>query len=187
MKYLTKPQLDLYLRHLACHRAHSYPLLIELIARSGCRTHECVQLTSASIDLHQSTIAIKACKGSDDRSVPIDRAFLTVLAETLRHYTSVSSMFDTMSIASLKRKLRDAHARSLLACFGPGGPTCSLHGLRASFAMSMYLGLDYDVLLVKQLLGHRNINSTMYYVHAVNMDSRKADILRVMRPAKTKP
>jgi integrase len=92
---------------------------------------------------------------------------------------SVLGVFSQNSAASFKRRLREQWDIIRLECFGILGPKCTLHGLRATFAMSQYQALDCDILLVKQLLGHKSINSTMHYVHAVNLDEMQKRILSV--------
>ena len=171
MNYLNQNQLTKLLEFLESKRNEDpWCCAIELLVHSGMRTQELAILSSDKIDLIQGRIKVKAVKGSNDRQVPIDLELLKSFMESRRHYAHIE-------VDSFKRMLRERWDKVKLECFGFNAPKVSLHGLRATFAMSQYAALNNDVLMVKQLLGHKSILSTMHYVEACQLEQKEEMIL----------
>lgn len=183
MQHLTPTHLNQWLEFLTHKRLDPWALSLEVLTRSGARSHELALVKLDDIDLDRRTLKLTGAKGSNTRTVPIDKGCLTALWANLKRDDSVLAMLNKADVECLKRDLRREFQRSLAECFGIPTPKVKLHGLRASFAMTMYSGLECDILLVKQLLGHKQIASTMHYVHAVNLEEQKPNILRAFTRA----
>lgn len=151
---------------------HDHPLapLIELIAKSGMRSEELLRFSAEHVDDRAGFLFIKAAKGSNDRRVPIAKKY----AKELK-----SKVLPSMHGPSLKRALRRAWESIRLDTLGHGFGDVTLHSLRASYAIAVY-GHTVDVLLVQELLGHRNINSTMYYVKLHRATAARGDVLKAI-------
>jgi integrase len=144
--------------------------IIELLARTGMRSHELLSHRPEHIDLQSGMIFIRAAKGSRDRWVPAPRRYLRALIE---------KRLPEMKPESLKAELRRQWAKLRLEILGIGYDKVSLHSLRASFAVAIYKN-SKDILLTQELLGHKAISSTMHYAKIVQSHERRGDILKAL-------
>lgn len=183
MKTLNQDQLTKYLNHVAHNRSDPWALFIELLIRSGMRSHELTMIRAEHIDLNRCMLHITAAKGSLNREVPIDKACLEALLNRLKDADSLQLSVG-LGVESFKRTLRFKHAKMLIECFGPNSVRCGLHGLRAGFAMAVYSSIENDILLVKKLLGHKKLASTNHYVEAVNVEQNKTKIMKIFNKRK---
>ena len=140
------------------------------------RGEELTKAKLCDLDLSRSTIKIRAAKGSNDREVPIKKPCLERLFTEL----SKGPLYGTDKPASLKARLRVELKRALVNSIGIGFSGLSLHSLRASFAIQMYNKMGHDILLVKELLGHKSIDSTMHYVNVSRLNDNKTKILKAI-------
>jgi len=177
-KHLDKEDVKKILDGLKAMRADPYALILELILRSGCRTQEVLPVSAKDIDLNKGLLFIHAAKGSNSHQVPVDVEFLTHLKAFIGQKT-LKEMFPQMNEQSLKRVLRRKWPVWRFRLIGQGFDNVSLHGLRASFAILIYKNTG-DIMLVQELLGHKNLNSTAHYVRLVQAESRKDEILKAI-------
>lgn len=148
-------------------------ILLELLLRTGIRTHEIrTVIVYSAQDGHY--VLVKACKGSEDHHVPINDDFALRLG---MHFKSALERYQGASHESFKRILRMKwdEFKSRHPVFKP----YSLHSLRGGFALTVYKH-ERDPLLVQQLLGHRAITSTMAYLRQARIDQAKTSILRAV-------
>lgn len=183
-KHLPTDELDAIIAHLTVSRADPWALACEVLVRSGARTHELCQLTANSVDAKRGTLFITGAKGSNDRAVPVDADCLLAFEQAL--------LFKIMPwqearLDTVKRNLRKYWAKLRIALLGPSFGNCSLHGLRASFAVRVYLDVGHDVLLIRELLGHRSIDSTMQYVRLTQAESKAPEILQAFKRKRARP
>lgn len=172
MKHLNPDQYHKLLKALPAYRAtNPFALLIELIARSGMRTHEILAFQpQRDINISQGLLTVHGCKGSNTRKVPVPKFFLKDL-----HGIDPS----TIKPSTLKRRLRHEWTILRQQIFGFGAQGVSMHGLRASFAVAIYKATK-DIMLVKDLLGHKSLSSTAYYINLVELDERRSEILTAL-------
>lgn len=177
-RHLTTENLDTVLKALSLDRSNPWALSCELLIRSGMRSHELASVQLKDLDLDRSMLSIHAAKGSNDRRVPVDKGCLLALAQSLQ----LKEMpWQNYLVPTFKRLLRDQWTKLRIQLLGPGHDHCSLHGLRASFAVRLYQNLGHDVVLVQELLGHRSIDNTMKYVRLVQAEDRKPEILKAFK------
>jgi len=172
---LTRQEVIALLRHIRLRR---YRTPIKLIYCCGLRLSECLNLTVHDIDGDGGKLWVRGGKGGKDRMVPIAAAMVEdlrrywafhrnrlllfpnagrgpcrpeQLAERMRRATA------PIPVSSLQRLILVARAQLSL-------PQASLHTLRHSVATHL-VEAGASIHTVKDLLGHRNIQTTMIYLH----------------------
>ena len=172
---LTREEVKRLLRHIRLRR---YRTPVKLIYCCGLRLSECLSLTIHDIKADEGKLWIRGGKGGKDRMVPI----ATDMIEDLRTYWRVhrhplllfpnvgrgpctddrvpARMHDAtspMPISSLQRLIVVARKELGIA-------KVSIHTLRHSFATHL-VEAGASIHTVKDLLGHKNIQTTMIYLH----------------------
>ncbi len=178
--HLTKSELKDLIKYLKANRQVQLTFLIEAIARLGCRTIELTKLEASDVDTNRGFVLVHGAKGSKDRVVPVDKVFASCLKTRLELEggSPQATTGHQDRITTFVRALRRHWDEVRLACFGIGFKTVTLHGLRASFALAVYEDAQ-DVLEVKALLGHKQINSTMAYVEYSKAQERAPAIRKL--------
>jgi integrase len=157
-------------------------LVFEALLRTGMRTCELLKLTPQRINRETRYIKVLAAKGSTNHDVPVDGEFLDRLLAHLRRYgTMLGHRSGDTSHECQKVYLRRlwSQRRVTLGTDPAEFSEYSLHSLRSGFALLVYDSTK-DVLLTKQLLGHKSITSTMHYVEAARISQNKDAILKAV-------
>jgi len=175
-RHLDPELFDRVLDGLVAKRhTNAWALIIELVARTGMRSVELVGFDpKAHIDVSKGLIHIKAAKGSLDHSVPVDPEFAQVVRD------SFVLPGKSTNPETVKAAMRHQWARLRVQIIGAGHGQCSLHGLRASYAVAVYRRVGKDVLLVKELLGHKYLTSTTAYLRIMQAEDKRGEILRAI-------
>ena len=185
---LTRAQVHDLLVHIRLRR---YRIPLKLIYCCGLRLSECLLLTVHDILGNENKLWIRDSKGHKDRMVPLP----TPMVEDLRRYWAfhrnplllfpnagrgyhhsdalrarMHASTDPMPISSLQRLMLVARKELNL-------PDVSVHTLRHSFATHMLEG-GANLHTIQSLLGHRQINTTMVYLHLTHQSDSNA--LRLM-------
>ncbi len=185
---LTREQVRDLLFHVRLRR---YRIPLKLIYCCGLRVSECLSLTIYDIPRNENKLIIRNGKGHKDRMVPLPQSML----EDLRAYwefhrnpllifpnagrgdnladllkARMQTAVNPMPVNSLQRLM--VIARDELNLRG-----AHLHTLRHSFATHMLEG-GASLHTIQALLGHKNINTTMVYLHLTHQAS--SDALRLM-------
>ena len=185
---LTRRQVHALLRHIRLRR---YRTPLKLIYCCGLRLHECLRLTIHDIAGRENKLFIRDSKGHRDRVLPLP----TSLYHELRHYWSfhrhrllifpnvgrgdnnpkalaarMHKATSPMPCSSLQRLIILARKQLNL-------PAASLHSLRHSFATHL-LEAGAHLHTIQKLLGHKQITTTMIYLHLTHQSSQ--DALRLM-------
>jgi site-specific recombinase XerD len=185
---LTRAQVHDLLVHIRLRR---YRIPLKLIYCCGLRLSECLSLTVDDIPRNENKLWIRDSKGHKDRMVPLP----TPMVEDLRRYWAfhrnplllfpnagrgnfhsdslrerMHAATDPMPISSLQRLMIVARKELNL-------PDASIHTLRHSFATHM-LENGASLHTIQSLLGHRQINTTMVYLHMTHQSG--GDALRLM-------
>lgn len=154
--------------------SHPWAIVMELIARTGMRSAELLLFSPLrDIDQKRSTVRVHAVKGSLDRTIPIPDDLAQALLSSWGLPTKASN-------ANLTRTMRCQWEILRVMVLGVGYGHCSLHGLRASFAVSVYKRVGQDITLVQELLGHKDLSSTGAYLRLMQAEDRQADILKAI-------
>jgi len=145
--------------------------LFELIYSSGLRVSEAAALRVADIDFERRLMVVRG-KFDRDRMVPVSEVARDFLVRFLgdKIHRSEAWVFEGFRGPTKGGHLRSTSVserfRDLLREFGMEKPGISTHSIRHSTATHL-LENGASVRHVQELLGHRNIQSTVRYTHVM--------------------
>jgi integrase/recombinase XerD len=179
-------------RALLCHiRLRRYRTPIKLIYCCGLRLSECRALTIHDILGDENKLWVRDSKGRCDRMVPVSTAMVEDLRAYWRFHQNPLLMFpragrggpnpeklaqrmgqtdEPMPYSSLQQLMLKARKQLNL-------PHASIHTLRHSFATHL-VEAGASLHTVQALLGHKQISSTMVYLHLTHRSEQ--DSLRLV-------
>jgi integrase/recombinase XerD len=164
-------------------RSHTYRTLIGLLASTGMRVGEAIDLDHTDLDSKEGILTVRNGKFDKSREVPLHPSTLDALREYACHrdrrFPHPQSSAFLLSLASTRLFYKNVHPTFLrlvewagLAKRQPRRPR--IHDLRHSFAVhtladAYHAGLDVErqVPLLSTYLGHVNPSSTYWYLSAV--------------------
>jgi len=140
---------------------------------SGLRLLECLTLRIKDVDLGRSEILVRRGKGQKDRVTMVPEAARALLRDHLervraRHEADLATgevRRHHLHPSAVQRAMALAVRRSGIA------KRASCHTLRHSFATHL-LEAGYDIRTVQELLGHRDVSTTMIYTHVLLQGGR---------------
>ena len=172
-------------------RLRRYRTPIKLIYVCGLRLSECLALTIHDINGPENKLFILNSKGHQDRVLPLPTCLWHELQRYWKFHRHPLLLFPNagrgehtpqalaqrmgqatmpMPCASLQRLIQVARKQLNL-------PDATLHSLRHSFATHL-LEAGAHLHTIQKLLGHKQITSTMIYLHLTHQTTR--DALRLM-------
>jgi site-specific recombinase XerD len=172
---------------LAWIRRRRYRTPLKLIYGCGLRLSECLGLTIHDILGSENQLFIRHGKGHRDRVVPLP----TTLYHELRRYWAFHRhpllIFPNVGRGANHPQALAARMRAatgpmpcsslqrlvILARQALNLPAASVHSLRHSFATHL-LEAGAHLHTIQQLLGHRQITTTMVYLHLTHQSTRDA-------------
>lgn len=172
---LTREEVVLLLRHIRLRR---YRTPIKLIYCAGLRLSECLNLTVHDIQGNDGKLIIRNGKGGKDRMVPLSVEMLQDLRAYWSFHRHPLLIFPNVGrgqcrTEDLARRMREATAPIpvsslqrliVVARKELDLPNATVHTLRHSFATHL-VEAGASLHTVQALLGHKNINTTMVYLH----------------------
>lgn len=184
---LTREQVA---RLLGAIRLRRYRTPVKLIYCAGLRLSECLSLTVHDIQGREGKLMVRGGKGGKDRMVPL----APEMVEDLRRYwdfhrhpvllfpnagrgpcsadklaARMRRATDPMPVGSLQRLV-------VLARKEIGVPDATVHTLRHSFATHL-LEAGASLHTVQALLGHKQIATTMVYLHVTHRSEQNSRAL----------
>lgn len=138
--------------------------LFSLIYSGGLRVGEVCRLKISDIDKDRMQIRIVKSKGNHDRYVPLSSAILGGLDKYLRSSLPVTYLFngktkgEPLGHSAVQQSFRLALQKANI------NKDACVHTLRHTFATHL-LEDGVDIVTIKELLGHVNIQTTMMYLH----------------------
>lgn len=146
----------------ACDNAR-YRTLLTVCYGGGLRLSEVLALRVKDIDGERRLLRITQGKGAKDRLVPLSPTLLEALRDYWRLYRPAEWLFAGSSGAplaptSLQKAFTNAKRRAGVTTVG------GIHGLRHAYATHQLAG-GLSVERLQRLMGHRNIQTTLRYVH----------------------
>jgi site-specific recombinase XerD len=157
------------LKHLFCAPQRlKQRVLFALIYSAGLRVGEVCNLKISDIDSDRMTIRVIKSKGKDDRYVPLSDYILKGLRKYVKSSMPANYLFNgKVKGQPLGRSAVQQSFRLAVKAAGIKKPV-SVHSLRHSYATHL-LEQGVDIVTIKELLGHSNIETTMMYLHVARV------------------
>ncbi len=132
---------------------------------SGLRVSEVLSLKVSDIDSKNMQIHVRSGKGDKDRYTLLSQKTLLFLRQYFKVYRPNDWLFYSARDKSRQLTTRTAQKvfKDSLAKTGVIKPV-TFHSLRTSFATHLLIQ-GTDLFTIKTLLGHKNIQTTMVYLH----------------------
>ncbi len=162
----TREEMELFI----AHSGKKYALIYSILRDTGIRPVELSNLTLKDIDLEKGLINVYTAKHGIPRMVKVRNQTLAMLKDYIQSnsFRDGDKLFPPSDkISNTFCRLRYDLARKLQ---NPKLKGIRLYDFRHYYATTLYHETK-DLLLVKEMLGHRNINNTMIYTHLVKLDS----------------
>jgi site-specific recombinase XerD len=172
---------------LALIRLRRYRTPIKLIYACGLRLSECLALTIHDIGGAENKLFIRNSKGHQDRVVPLPtclyhelkrywlfhRHRLLIFPNAGRGDNDRQALAQRMSQATQPMPCSSLQRVLILARKQLNIPAATLHSLRHSFATHL-LEAGAHLHTIQKLLGHKQITTTMIYLHLTHQSTRDA-------------
>jgi site-specific recombinase XerD len=185
---LTRRQVHDLLSHIRLRR---YRTPLKLIYACGLRLSECLALTIHDILGPENKLLIRDSKGHRDRVLPLPTSMYHELRDYWRFHRHPLLIFPNVGRGdnhpqAVARRMQQATSPMpccslqrliILARQQLNLPAASLHSLRHSFATHL-LEAGAHLHTIQKLLGHKQITTTMIYLHLTHQSSQ--DALRLM-------
>ncbi len=143
--------------------------IIALAYACGLRVSEVVSLKISNIDGQRNMLFIERGKGKKDRVISLSPHILFMLRDYYRTYKPKFYLFEGqyenehLSHRSIQAVMQRAKKKAGINQAG------GMHMLRHSFATHL-LDKGIDVVFIQKLLGHKDIKTTLKYLHVTNKD-----------------
>lgn len=160
-------------------RTRDYAILT-LFLNCGMRVSELAGINLNDVDSGLQSLRVTG-KGSKERVVYLNDACRAALSEYLlernsNKYSSVQerALFLSRLNQRISVKTVQAMVYKYLKLAGLDGKHYSVHKLRHTAATLMYQSGHVDVRVLKEILGHEQLNTTQIYTHVSNVEMEKA-------------
>jgi integrase len=179
MQYLEPPELD---RFIAAVKAGGDPMhlaIFEVAFHRGLRASEVGLLKIEDVDVRRETINVHRLKGGDGGKYECtDRELLALRAWLAVRGFKPGPVFPSKLGRPISRQRLDEITRNYARLANLPRGKRHFHCFRHTCAV-MLLDNGADVADVKDMLGHRNIMSTMKYVRITNR--RRTDLAKRLK------
>jgi integrase len=153
------------------HASKKYVIIYKIAMECGLRPVEIGNLTLNDIDLEKGLISVCSAKHGNPRVLKLKSETHALLIEHVKrkNFALKEKIFPSGAVisntyerlkASISKKLNDPELKKI-----------RLYDLRHYYATMLYYKTK-DILLVKEKLGHKNINNTLVYTHLVNFNDK---------------
>jgi integrase len=154
--------------------SRKYATIFRILEETGIESRELATTKRTDIDAEQGIINVQGCKGHNSRSIKLKPATADMLRAYLHTYTEEKPFPDSIIMGEQWRKIRNRLATKLNE---PQLKTIPLHNLRHHYATMLY-DKTKDIVLVMQKLGHKKINTTMFYTQLVTFSEEEEYTVR---------
>jgi integrase len=162
-KIPTKEQL----LKIISNSSRKYATIFKILLETGIMPYELSRIKLEDIDIEKGVISVRGFKGHTSRIFKLKDETVAMLKEYLRRYGSSKQIFpSSLYMCKMWRRFKKKTAIKLQ---DPSLLTIRLYDLRHFYATMLYHRTK-DILLVKQQLGHRKIETTMIYTQLVNFN-----------------
>jgi len=154
------------------HASKKYVIIYKIAMECGLRPVEIGNLTLNDIDLEKGLLSVYSAKNGNPRVLKLKNETLALLTTYVKskEFGLNDRVFPSGSVISnTYERLKASVAKKLNA---PELKKIRLYDLRHYYATMLYYKTK-DILLVKEKLGHRNINNTLVYTHLVSFNDKE--------------
>ncbi len=150
--------------------------IITLFLNCGMRLSELIGINLR--DIKDDTIRILG-KGNKERTVYLNKSCQAALNNYLRvrPREGVKDV-DALFLSKRRSRISDSMVQTLIKKYieaaGLDSTKYSPHKLRHTAATLMYNYADVDILVLQEILGHENLNTTKIYTHVDNKEAKEA-------------
>ena len=176
-KYLTAEERERFLGAATEHHRGEVRTFCMVMAYTGCRISEALQLTTDRVDFSAKAIAFRTLKQRGQlryRAIPVPDALLDALElvhQVRKAQRSKAGGKDRL-LWSWGRTQATKHIWAVMAQAGISGPHASPKGLRHGFGVKAAADTR-NPRLVQKWLGHRHLETTVIYMDAVGDEERE--------------
>lgn len=163
-------------------KQNNYDLVVCLL-ELGCRDHEASGMLWSQVDFKHNTVHIKRGKGGIDSSHFITDRLMEVLKRRRADDPKAAHIFP--EFAGKRRRTAWMIRATKRAGITSVGGQVTLHTLRHTYANRM-LRDELSPVELQQLLGHKNITTTMQYVHVNPTETARKALAAQQRRAAAK-
>lgn len=163
----------------APHRTRDYAILT-LFLNCGMRVSELVGINLTDLEDDLRSLRVTG-KGSKERVIYLNDACRAALDDYLKirksdRYRAVTdkALFLSQRNVRISVKMVQAMVYRYLKMAGLGSKHYSVHKLRHTAATLMYQSGNVDVRVLKDILGHEQLNTTQIYTHVSNREMEEA-------------
>jgi integrase len=146
-----------------------YATIFTILAETGLEGQELSNVERKDIDQEQGIITAKGCKGHNSRSFKLKPQTAEMLRNYLAKHKQNKPFPNPHAMGEEWRSTRNKLSKNLSQ---PQLKNIPLRNLRHHFATMKY-DQTKDILLVKQLLGHKKIETTMFYTQLVTYNGEE--------------
>ena len=139
---------------------------LQTLKETGFRIGELWNCKWIDIDTEKSTIKCKAEKHGNPREIRISNKLMQMLQALPKHNEYI---FSNSNLKSFRWRFNKQKTKLSKKLQNPRLKQIHFHTFRHYYATKLYSETK-NLALVKQNLGHKNINSTMVYTHIVEFD-----------------
>ncbi len=156
-----------YLRH---------KLILAMLYGCGLRSYELCNLKLSDVDFERNQLFVKKQKGKRDRYVPLDEMLLRGLKKYIASDHPEEWLFNSQ--ITKEGKLQGITTRAIQWVIKENrskvatNKKITAHTLRHTYATHL-LEEGVNILVLKELLGHVRIETTLVYLHVANRGSSK--------------
>ena len=167
--YLTPVEIQAMLE--ACIENKRDHLLINLLWQTGCRIGEALSISRDDIDTYNLSVRVQIEKQRNKKSrhvfriIPISPELSNELASYILHYNITNRLFNFSRQRAFQIIKQVAKQAGITKPVHP-------HTLRHSFAVNC-ISQGVPLPVVKDLLGHSSVLTTMVYLKIVQQDARQ--------------
>ncbi|MGH7239613.1 MAG: tyrosine-type recombinase/integrase, partial [Candidatus Saccharimonadales bacterium] len=150
---------------LEAYRPLKQRLILGLLFGCGLRMSELRHLEISHIDLQRGMLHVHQGKRSKDRCLPLGKMLGRGIETYLVAFNPVKYLFENrekvmVSAACIQGIIKTAVKKAKI------DKTVSAHSLRHSFATHL-LEQGVNIMTIKDLLGHKRLQTTMIYLHVI--------------------
>ncbi len=154
--------------------------IITLFLNTGMRLSELCSLNLQSLSSDLSTVRVRG-KGNKERMLYLNDLAKSAIEEYLRERldakyvrTSDNALFLSSREQRISQKTVQWMVHKYFEMSGLGHKGLSVHKLRHTAATLMYQTGEVDIRILKEVLGHEQLNTTQIYTHVVNRNIEMA-------------